>query len=196
MNGGMDYRDLTPCFFCRARMPTPGLHRTIRHTCGSHRGKHQHHERVSHASHPSGTRHRRGSPHGHELRGVVSRPRLLYWFATFPMPVGPAHVMTCRKRASPWDRRRAPRVDGRTPSFLRSRQRAGPNQGRITEYRARPIYLQHDTQHWYRWDLMRLTGARNHPARILGRADYVEQYPTGQSMLQIDLERHQSAPRP
>ena len=118
-------------------------------------------------------------------------PRVRNWFATFRTPRNDGEVMRFHPLPSPWEPGWAFPLQGRVPTWTRSRERA-PGEIRIPNYQAHPCYVMYYMDHpIYRWDLMTLFEIPRRIKLILGDPDlgYLQSHPQAGKGLQWILER-------
>ena len=110
-------------------------------------------------------------------------PRNRYWFATFEKPQRREDTLFFPRRPVPWEKDWSPHIDGRVPTSLRSRRRAGDSI-RVSTYQGHIAYCCFQNNHPVnRWPLMTLTEARHHVGRLLGRPEYLRDYPLARAGL-------------
>ena len=117
-------------------------------------------------------------------------PRIRNWFATFRIPHHDGEVLRFNPLPSPWEPGWAFPLQGRVPTWTRSRERA-PGEIRIPNYQANPCYVMQHTNHpTYRWDLMTLFEVPRHIKRILDEPDfgYLQSHPQASKGLQWIIE--------
>ena len=113
-------------------------------------------------------------------------PRIRNWFATFRTPDRDTEMLRFHPLPSPWEPGWAFPLQGRVPTWTRSRERA-PGQIRIPNYQSNPCYVMQQTNHpYYRWDLMTLFEVPRRIKQILADPDfgYLQSHPRAREGLQ------------